>query len=161
MDPKRTKREGGVALLVSMLMMILMGLIGLASLDTVMRSRQVTGFQNMAETALYAADAGVAEGLDILRTDEFDGPVTAGDCIDSKIPNTGLGGGRSYQADPDSDQICMLATAGACPGRDNSIEVGANQTLLTVWNMRVEGNAPGGATAGVQATAQRCLSFGQ
>ena len=59
---RRTRREGGAALLVAMLMLVLMGMIGLASMDTVMRDRQVAGFQNLAQTALYAADAGGTDG---------------------------------------------------------------------------------------------------
>ena len=49
-----------MALLMTMLLLILMGMIGLASLDTVMRDRQVAGYQNLAQTAHYAADAGLA-----------------------------------------------------------------------------------------------------
>ena len=49
-----------ISIVVKTLLLVLMAMIGMASLDTVMRSRQVVGFQNMAQTALYAADAGVA-----------------------------------------------------------------------------------------------------
>jgi len=28
-----------------------------------------------------------------------------------------------------------------------------------VWNVRVQGNAPGGATSRIQATAERCHAF--
>jgi Tfp pilus assembly protein PilX len=93
LSPQGTKREGGAALLVTVLLLALMDVIGLASLDTVMRDRQMTGFQNQAQTALYAADAGVADALD------------------------------------------------------------------TVWNVRVQGNAPGGATSRLQVTAERCHAF--
>ena len=57
MDPQRRKREGGAILLVSMLMLVLMGMIGLSSLNTVMSDRQGAGFQIRAESARYAADA--------------------------------------------------------------------------------------------------------
>ena len=81
MDSQSRKREGGVALLVAMMMLVLMGMIGLASLETVMRDRQVTGFQTMAQSALYAADAGVADSLDILRTESFAAALAPGDCL--------------------------------------------------------------------------------
>ena len=160
MDHQKQKREAGVALLVAMLMLVLMAMIGLASLDTVMRDRQGTGFQNLAQSALYAADAGVAESLDILRTAVTSGAIAPGDCLSTAVPTTSLGGGRSYEADPDSNQICMLASAEPCAELDASIEVGAATYLYTSWNVRVKGIAPGGASSRVQATVRRCHGFG-
>ena len=63
------KHEGGAALLIAMLILAFMGVIGLASLDTVTRDRQVAGFQSRAQTALYAAEAGVAFGVGLIRRD--------------------------------------------------------------------------------------------
>ena len=63
------KHEGGAALLIAMLILAFMGVIGLASLDTVTRDRQVAGFQSRAQTALYAAEAGVAFGIGLIRRD--------------------------------------------------------------------------------------------
>ena len=85
-QPNRAKREGGAALLMSMLMLVLMGMIGLASLDTVMRDRQVAGFQSLSQTALYAADAAVSEGLDIVRRDIVGSALAPGDCLPTTVP---------------------------------------------------------------------------
>jgi hypothetical protein len=159
LSPQGTKREGGAALLVTVLLLALMDVIGLASLDTVMRDRQMTGFQNQAQTALYAADAGVADALDILRTEIVGAALYPGDCLGTQLPDTNLGGGRSYEADPDDDLICMLASAEPCAEFDASIEVGQPIYLDTVWNVRVQGNAPGGATSRLQVTAERCHAF--
>ena len=157
----RTRREGGAALLIAMLMLVLMGMIGLASMDTVMRDRQVAGFQNLAQTALYAADAGVAESLDILRTEVIGNALTPGDCLTSTLPITSLGGNISYQPDPaaPTNQICMLASADPCTELDSSIEQGQPIYLNTLWNVRVQGDAPGGATSRLQAAAERCHAF--
>lgn len=161
MSTRSSKREGGAALLVAMLMLVLMGMIGLASLDTVMRDRQVAGFQNLAQSALYAADAGVADSLDILRTEIVGAALSPGDCLTTVLPTTNIGGGSSYRPDPTagSNQICMLASAEPCAEIDASIEMGQPIYLYTVWNVRVQGNAPGGATSRVQATAERCHAF--
>ena len=161
MDPRRSKHEEGIALLVAMLMLVLMGMIGLASLDTVMRDRQVAGFQNLAQSALYAADAGVADSLDILRTEIVGAALSPGDCLDSVLPVTNLGGGASYRPDPDaaSNQICMLASAEPCAEIDASIEMGQPIYLYTIWNVRVQGQAPAGATSRIHATAERCHAF--
>ncbi len=159
MTPRSTRREEGAALLVTVLLMALMGMMGLASLDTVMRDRQMTGFQNQAQSALYAADAGIAEALDIMRTESIAGALYPGDCIVTKVPNTDLGGGISYVADPDGDEICMLSTADPCAQFDAEIGVGGATYLNTIWNARVQGSAPGGATSSVQATVTRCHAY--
>jgi len=157
----RTRREGGAALLIAMLMLVLMGMIGLASMDTVMRDRQVAGFQNLAQTALYAADAGVAESLDILRGEVVGNALTPGDCLTSTLPTTNLNNAISYRADPaaPTNQICMLASADPCAELDSSIEMGQPIYLNTRWNVRVQGSAPGGATSRIQAAAERCHAF--
>lgn len=158
---QRQRREDGAALLMAMMLLVLMGMIGVASLNTVMRDRQVAGFQNLAQTALYAADAGVAGSLDIVRTDIVGAALTPGDCLTSTLPTTNIGTGSSYQTDPtaSTNQICMLASAEPCAEIDGSIEQGQPVFLYTVWNVRVAGNAPGGATARLQATAERCHAF--
>jgi len=160
-DEKRTRREGGAALLVAMLMLVLMGIIGLSSLDTVMRDRQVAGYQSQSQTALYAADAGVAESLDILRKEIVGAALSPGDCLTTVLPSTNLGNGTSYGPDPaaPTNQICMLASAEPCAEIDASIEQGQPIYLDTVWNVRVQGQAPGGANARVQATVERCHAF--
>ena len=53
------KREQGAALLVAVLLLALMGIVGLASMETVTRDRQVAGYQSRAQTALYAAEGGI------------------------------------------------------------------------------------------------------
>ena len=157
----RRKREGGSALLVAMLFAVMMGLIGFASLDTVMRDRQSAGFQNLSHSALYAADAGVAQSLNILRAEIVGNALAIDDCLDTTLPNTNLGDGVSYRADPNAptNEICMLASAEPCAEFDASIEQGQAIYLTTVWDMRVEGSAPGGATAHLQASAERCHAF--
>lgn len=157
----RSRREGGAALLVAMLFAVLMGLIGFASLDTVMRDRQSAGFQNLSHSALYAADAGIAEGLNILRSEIVGNALVPNDCLDTTLPTTSLGDGVSYRADPNAtpNEICMLASAEPCAEFDSSIEQGQAIYLNTVWNIRVEGAAPGGATAHLQSAAERCHAF--
>lgn len=157
----RGKREGGAALLMSMLMLVLMGMIGIASLDTVMRDRQVAGFQSLSQTALYAADAGVSEGLDIVRREIVGAALAPGDCLPTQVPATALANGSSYAPDATAPvpTICMLASAEPCAEIDASIEQGQPIYLYTVWNVRVQGSAPAGATARIQATAERCHAF--
>ena len=52
-----------------LLLIAMLGVIGLASMETVTRDRQVAGFQNRARVALYAAEGGVAQAVGIIRRD--------------------------------------------------------------------------------------------
>ncbi|MBW2286452.1 MAG: pilus assembly PilX N-terminal domain-containing protein [Deltaproteobacteria bacterium] len=157
----RKKREAGSALLVAMIFAVLMGMIGFASLDTVMRDRQSAGFQNLSRSAIYAADAGIADSLNILRSEIVGNALAPNDCLDATLSDTSLGDGVSYRADPNAptNEICMIASAEPCAEFDSSIEQGQAVYLYTVWNMRVQGSAPGGATAHLQASAERCHAF--
>lgn len=163
------RREGGTALLAAMMMLILMGMIGLASLDTVMQDRQVAGHTSQARQALYAAEAGVARGLDVVRTASLGATLSPGECISQEIPSyTFPESGASYQRDTTADgpisgnpeyNVCMLATADPCAVMDSSIEQGQQIFLNTVWDLRVEGRSQGGAVSRLQATVARCHAF--
>lgn len=155
------RREAGAALLLSILLMAAMALIGFASLNTVMRDREVAGFTSRSQTALYGADAALADSLDVIRTEIVGTAVAAGECLGTPIPSATLPNGVAYGPDgtaPTPD-ICMLAAAEPCAEVDSSIEVGQPIYLYTVWNVRTQGVAPGGATARIQATAERCHAF--
>ena len=154
-------REDGSALLIAMVMLALMGMIGFASLDTVMRDRQVAGFQSRAQTALYAADAGIAESLEILKNEITGASIAAGDCLTAKLTSVTLPNNSVYGPDSSAptDQICMLASAEPCAALDASIEVGQPIYLNTIWNVRAQGVAVGGATSRIHATADRCHAF--
>ena len=157
----RSRREGGVVLLVSILILALMGVVGLASLDTVMRDRQAAGHQGLSQNALYAADAGVSESLEVLRSEILAAAVTPGDCLTSPVPEATLSNGAAYGPDDTavSNEICMTATAEDCVELGSSAEIGATLFRYTVWNVRTQGTAAGGATARIQATARRCHAF--
>ncbi len=162
MNPeRRTRRESGAALLVAVVMLSLMALVGFASMDTVMRDRQVAGNQHLSQSALFAADAGVSAALETLRTEIVGAALAPGDCLTGTVPTGTLPSGSSYGPDTGApNQICMIATAEPCAELGASIEQGQPIYLYTVWNIRSEGQAPGGARARVQATAARCHGFG-
>jgi hypothetical protein len=53
-------REAGIALLASVLLLLMLASIGLASLNVVERDQQVAGYLNRKAIALHAADAAIA-----------------------------------------------------------------------------------------------------
>lgn len=158
---RNPRREGGVALLISLLLLMAMALIGFASLNTVMRDREVTGYTSLSQTALYGADAALANSLNAIRTGVVGNQVLPGDCLAGAVPSATLPNGVSYGPDATapSNQICMLAAAQPCAEMDSSWNLGEPIYLYTVWNVRTQGVAPGGATARIQATAERCHAF--
>ena len=154
-------REQGVVLLVSILILALMGIIGLSSLDTVMRDRQAAGHLGLSQAALYAADAGVSESLELLRTEVLAAALTPGDCLGAPVPEATLSNGAAYGPDDTAvdDEICMTATAEDCVELGSSAEIGTTLFRYTVWSVRTQGTAPGGATSRIRATARRCHAF--
>jgi len=178
------KRESGAALLVAVLLLAMLGVIGLASMETVTRDRQVAGFQNRARVAMYAADAGVAHAVGIIRAQAqtlAPGGEAALEGFNPAFPGKGgatnqaLGsdfpapGSPSYGMDPNaSDPTNVLAAAQAiryigkgnpCPGWIMSGDVGSVQWREALWDVRVIGAAPGGGNVAIQAAAANCHPY--
>ena len=178
------KHEAGAALLVAVLLLAMLGVIGLASMETVTRDRQVAGFQNRARVALYAADAGVAHAVGIIRAQAqtlAPGGEGALRSFNPAFPGKGgvammsLGsqfpapGSPSYGMDPNaSDPNNSTAPAQAiryigrgqpCPGWVMSGETGAVQWREAIWDIRVIGSAPGGGDDAIQAAGANCQPY--
>lgn len=150
-----TRREAGSALLISVLVLVLLGLVGLAALDTVQRDQQVAGFENRSTVAFFAAEAGIAKGLETLTTTQT-----------PSVPVTSLGDGGifpygqpSYRPDPTlADPIDTLGT-GVFPGMAINIGQGGTPTYqLRYWRIRVEGRGPGGSVARAESVAGALLA---
>jgi len=124
MPQPRAKGEGGSALLVTVMLLMMLGLIGLAALNTTTRDQQVAGFQNRKRMALYAADAGIAEALERITTTSAP-TISTANLGDAPFPGMGLnlgqGGLPTYQ--------------------------------INYWRLRVQGLSPGGTQAKVEAVS--------
>jgi hypothetical protein len=180
-DPRR---ESGTALVVAVLLLAMLGVIGLASMETVTRDRQVAGFQNRGRVALYAADAGVAHAIGIIRTQAqllAPGGEAALESFNPAFPGKGVDavqalgsdfpapGSPSYGMDPDaSDPTDLAAPAqairyigkgSACPGWIMSGGVADVQWREALWDVRVIGTAPGGGDVTIQATGSNCHPY--
>lgn len=165
MSRVRARQEGGVALIVTVLLLVLITVMGFAALDTVTRDQQVAGFQNRSRLAFYAAEAGVAEAKNALRaifsTDQTvafpdeTGPVAIGDT--ALFPS----GQPVYYGDP-------AATGGGVvnvPGSTLSIvgedaRIGEEGFENTLWRIRVVGSTPDGVTSRLDVLATRKLGNG-
>ena len=159
---RKKRDERGIALLVTMLLLALMAVVGMASLDSVMRDHQSAGHLGLSQTAFYAADAALSESLDLLRVEVLS-PVTGpGDCLSVPVPSRSLVNGSSFGPDPTAatDEICMASIAEDCDELVASSEIGGAVFRYTLWNVRTQGTGAGGATSRVQAMARRCHAFG-
>lgn len=159
------RREGGSALIVTVLLLVLLGIVGLAALETVTRDQQVAGFQNRSRLAFYAAEAGIADAKNRLRdvwttedTVAFPNQATAvqlGDAV--TFPH----GQPRYYADPAAAAGIEYMNAGApSVGGGHDQRLGGSTRVNTLWRIRVEGSAPGGTTSRLEVVATRELDGG-
>jgi hypothetical protein len=144
------RREGGSALLVTVMLLLMLGLVGLAALNTTTRDQQVAGFQNRKRIALFAAEAGISEALENLTT-AGNATIAATTIGDSALYPHGQ---PSYRPDPSvADPVEDLGTA-PFPGMSLNIGQGGTPTYqMNFWRMHVEGRAPGGSQARVEAVS--------
>jgi hypothetical protein len=146
MPHPRRAREAGSALLVTVMLLLMIGLVGLAALNTTTRDQQVAGFQNRKRIALYAAEAGIAEAMERLVTTSVASISTATIADTALFPH----GQPSYRPDPSvANPVEDLGDA-PFPGMGLNLGQGGLPTYqLNYWRMRVEGLAPGGSQARV------------
>jgi hypothetical protein len=157
-NPRR--REEGAALLVAVMMMVLMGMIGLAALETVTQDRQIAGFQTRARAAFYAAEAGVGNSKNLVRTAGERTSIPA-------LATTSLGdtatypyGRPSFTGDPDFANPVRYVRDGTPWAAGGDLRVGRQRLVNTLWQANVEGDTPDGATARLEAMLSKLLASG-
>lgn len=156
----RDRRREGSALLVAVMMLVLMGLIGIAALDTMTKDRQVAGFQNRARMAFYAADAGVATSLNLV--------LKAGSRSQTPLlPATLLGdnviypfGRPSFSGDPKYANPIYWSKVDGGVIQGMNLQGGGPQFVNTLWEIFVEGQTPDGGRAHLEAMATKMLDGG-
>ena len=143
------RSEQGSALFVAMMLLMLMGLIGFAALETVTRDQQVAGFQNRKRSAFYAAEAGLAMAIDQLKSTGSPALAPANLSDAPTYPH----GQPSYALDPTvATPIEDLGTT-AVSGMNLAIGGGGPTFSVRYWRVRVEGQAPGGSRSRLEAVA--------
>lgn len=167
MKGAKARREAGSALVITVLLLVLLGVMGLAALDTVTRDQQVAGFQNRNRLAFYAAEAGVADARNRLRlVYSTDAVVNFPDQANAVLlSDTTLFpyGQPSYCGDPAAVGGAAVAYAnqGAMDlGGGHDLREGGEQWFNTLWRIQVRGQTPDGATSRIDAMATRQLAGG-
>ncbi|MCG8591579.1 MAG: PilX N-terminal domain-containing pilus assembly protein [Proteobacteria bacterium] len=155
-----------MALIVCMLVMALMGLMGLAALRSVSTDRQVGGYEARSQSALYAAESGIAAAMRTLATANLPAGVAALEATTPDVTGADLGAGGVYGSNAPSfrgddtvpDPIRYLGVGGPCEEWEMSIEAGGPQYLYSIWDVRMQGEQLG-AVRRIQASATRCYAY--
>ena len=166
------RRESGSALIITVMVMLLLGAIGLSALDTVMRDQQVAGFQNRSSEAFYTAEAGVSAAKDLVRQNVFSptdtvnfAPALIGDSY--TYPN----GQPQYYGDPRAydgalvpdDPILSLKrtlTVSGAGGSNMRQGTGANWNKFALMQIRVAGQTADGAVSHIEAVTTNQMPGG-
>jgi len=147
---RERRNEEGSILLIAVVLLLLLGLIGFAALDTVTRDQQVAGFQNRKKIAFFAAEAGLAEAFGTFTTNGAPS-VTATSLGDSTLYPYGQ---PSYRADPSvADPLKPIGTAAMPLSSANLGQGGVPTYQISFWKIRVQGDAPGNSMSRVEAVA--------
>lgn len=168
------RREQGVVMFITVLLLALMGGLGLAALDAAGRDRDAAGYYNRANSAFYAAEAGVAHARAIIRgvgsTSET--PAFPTEAAPQMLGDTGLyphGAGANAGGNP--QPVYFGDPTVANPIRSNGDSAGqysegmnlqskGAKAQATLWTINVEGESPDGARARIEAKEVKFLFGG-
>ena len=166
---ERSKREGGVALMLAVLLLITVSALALSTMQTVASDGTVAGFQNQEQMAFYAAEAGIVAARDIVRNmggrDEI--PTYPADYPDEANPITLSDAGEfetgdqpTYFVDPDiAIPIGWIGDGAPCTEGCN-MTLGGQKYNHTKWGINVVGESPSGDQKRIEVVATRLLAQG-
>jgi hypothetical protein len=159
MSQHNRKLEGGSALFVAVVMLVMMGFLGLGALNRVTLDEQVSGFQNRARTAFYAAEGAIAEARRIVQVNATNRGVqpafhTAGSKAqvgDATLYDREGGNLPSYYGDPAFPQAIRYLKDGG-PVEGFSLQPGQG-LVKTLWQINVLGESPDGSSSRLEVVA--------
>lgn len=164
MSMRSRRRQDGAILIVAVVMLVLMGALGLAALETVTRDQQVAGFQKRATSAFYAAEAAAAQARNAIRTvdDRSDTPAmptpgapgTLGDA--TTYPH----GQPTFYGDPDFADPIRYVRDGGIYANGGNLQLKGQKFVKTLWQINVEGRAPNGSGRRLEVMETKILSAG-
>jgi hypothetical protein len=129
-------------MMLAVLLLLLMGLIGFAALETVTRDLQVTGAQFRKKLSFYAAEAAIAQALETLRNTETP-TVTPTQLADG---STYPYGQPAFSLDTSVADPVESLGIGGFPGMNLQLgQDGSPQFQMQIYRVRVQGTAAGGS----------------
>ena len=155
------RREQGVVMFLTVLLLALMGGLALAALDSATRDRDSAGYYNRETSAFYAAEAGVAHARAIIRgvgsTDEL--PAFPTQAAPQSVVG-GSGGSVASNGQPAAiyygDPVVPnpIRSEGDSAGQYSegmNLQSKGAKAMATLWTINVAGNGPDGARARIEA----------
>jgi hypothetical protein len=168
---RERRREQGVVMFITVLLLAMMGGLGLAALDSATRDRDTAGYYNRETAAFYAADAGVQHARALVKkiTSPWEqpafptqgAPATLGD--NAMYANTIAGGGAlpSYHGDPAfANAIHSDGDSAGQYSEGMNLQSKGAKAIATLWQINVIGQAPNGETARIEAKEVRFIFGG-
>ncbi len=164
------KRKQGVALMLTVLLLIAVSGLALSTMQKVASDGTVAGFQNQEQMAFYAAEAGVAAAREVVRgmggTNEVptypaDFPNPANPILLANPGDFEAGAQPVYFADPTfADPIGNVGKGAKC--REGcGITTGKGASFFhTKWQINVVGRSPSGDQKRLEVVATRLLAGG-
>jgi hypothetical protein len=153
---KTRRREQGVILFVAVLILALMGALAIASLESASRDQQSAGYYNRSNTALFAAEAGVAAAIAMIELPTkpacpgFIAFSTLG--VPSYIGDTSMwasfGGQPKFYGDPAVANPIQCIGTRTRPG--GSMSVAGGSEIVEDWRIYIVGESPDGSRARVE-----------
>ncbi|MEM9176679.1 MAG: pilus assembly PilX N-terminal domain-containing protein [Myxococcota bacterium] len=164
------RRESGIALVLSILLLIAVSTLALSTMQTAASDGTVAGFQNQEQIAFYAAEAGIADARAVVRNmgERSQVPDYPGDFPNSANPETlsaaseFVGDQPVYYADPNPPTAAPIMYV----GEGAPCTEGCNMTLggliynHTMWQVNVVGESPSGDQKRLEVVATRLLAVG-
>jgi len=165
------KREQGVALMLSILLLMAVSGLALSTMQTAASDGTVAGFQNQETIAFYAAEAGIADARAVIRNmgERAQVPNYPAEFPDASNPAhlsaaVEFGGANQpiYYADPNPPAAAPIMYI----GEGEQCTEGCNMTLgglkynHTKWQVNVVGQSPSGDQKRLEVVATRLLAVG-
>ena len=166
---RKKRREAGMALMLSILLLITVSALALSTMQTAASDGTVAGFQNQEATAFYAAEAAVAQARKIVRNmgERSQVPAYPADFPTQSSPNqlssaTDFAHSSQpvYYADPDAAKPIAYVGEGKQCTEGCNMTLGGAKYNHTKWKINVVGVSPSGDEKRLEVVATRLLAVG-
>lgn len=160
------RREEGLGLLVTVLLLVLMGGLAVAALDTVSRDGEVAGLQNRSRSSFYAAEAAVSEARAAVRGVSIRSalPAFSTTAAPTFLGDTALydreGTRPQFYADPDyADPIRYTGESQGAQDGFN-LSVSGQKLSNTLWQINVIGESADGSPTKMEVVEVKVMAKG-
>lgn len=163
------RREQGMALMLSILLLITVSALALSTMQTAASDGTVAGFQNQETMAFYAAEAGIAEARNVVRqmgertqVPQYpaDFPNAANPAALSTSSDFAASKQPVYYSDPNPAAPIRYVGEGRQCTEGCNMNIGGTKYNHTKWQINVVGESPSGDQKRLEVVATRLLAVG-